>query len=57
MGFSMPVAATQEEVLAPFGVKLAPATVWIDSKGRIIAAASGPRSYKFLEARTKELLE
>jgi hypothetical protein len=51
------VASTKMQVLDPFGVKLAPATVWIDRDGKIIAAASGPRTLKFFEARTKELLE
>ena len=53
----MRVAVTEEEVLAPFGAKRTPATVFIDKSGKIVAAASGEKSERFLEARTKELLE
>lgn len=56
MGIAMPVASTEMQVLDPFGVKTAPSTVWVNEDGKIIAAASGGRSFKFFEARTKELL-
>lgn len=56
-GIRMSVATTKMQVLEPFGVKRTPSTVWIDERGKIVAAASGERTHKFFEARTKELLE
>lgn len=57
MDIQWQVASTKMAVLDPFGVKRAPSTVWIDDTGKIVAAASGDRSLRFLEARTNELVK
>jgi hypothetical protein len=52
----MPIALAKTETLAPLGVNQVPSTVFINSTGVIVAAASGERSRSFLEARIEELL-
>jgi hypothetical protein len=56
MGIQMPVAIAKGETLGPLGASQVPSTVFIDSRGVIVAAASGKRKRSFLEARTRELL-
>lgn len=56
LGVRMTVATATGEVLAPLGVGEVPSTVFVDADGTIVAAASGPRSGKFLAARARELL-
>lgn len=50
------ILVTDDEVLSPFGVNQVPSTVFIDSRGVIVAAVSGPKGKKFLERRLKELV-
>lgn len=56
MGIQMPVAIAKGETLGPLGTNQVPSTVFINSRGIIVAAASGARKHSFLEARTRELL-
>jgi hypothetical protein len=56
LGVTMTVATVTGEVLAPLGVGEVPSTVFIDADGTLVAAASGPRSERFLAARARELL-
>jgi hypothetical protein len=51
------VVTATGEVLGPLGVREVPSTVFVDAEGVIVAAASGPRSYRFLAERTQALLE
>jgi hypothetical protein len=51
------VALATGEVLGPLSVREVPSTLFVDARGQIIAAASGPRSQSFLARRTRELLE
>ncbi|MFL5318331.1 MAG: TlpA disulfide reductase family protein [Myxococcaceae bacterium] len=57
LNIQMPVATTRQEVLDPLGAKRVPATVWIDSSGKIVTAASGERSLSFLEKQTEAIAE
>jgi hypothetical protein len=40
----------------PLGVREVPSTLFVDAEGIIAAAASGPRSQRFLAERTGALL-
>lgn len=54
---STPVFIATGEVLGPLGVREVPSTVFVDARGLIVAAASGPRSQRFLAERARALLE
>jgi hypothetical protein len=51
------VALATGEVLGPLSVREVPSTVFVDARGQLVAAASGPRSQRFLARRTRELLD
>ncbi len=51
------VAIATGEVLGPLSVREVPSTVFVDARGQLVAAASGPRSQSFLAKRTRELLD
>ncbi|WP_395829432.1 TlpA family protein disulfide reductase [Archangium violaceum] len=51
------VALVTGEVLGPLSVREVPSTVFVDARGQLVAAASGPRSQRFLARRTQELLD
>lgn len=50
------VATATGELLGPLWVREVPSTVFVDAQGIIVAAASGPKSRRFLSARARELL-
>lgn len=56
-GIRMKVAVAGGPVLGPLGVTAVPSTIFVSRDGTIVAAASGPRSGRFFEARVKELIE
>ncbi len=56
LGIRMKVAYAKSEVLAPLGVNAVPSTAFVSADGTIVAAASGERTRKFLEERTRELV-
>jgi hypothetical protein len=49
------VALAQGELLGPLSVNQVPSTVFVDSDGMIVAAASGERSRRFFMKRTADL--
>jgi hypothetical protein len=51
------VALATGEVLGPLSVREMPSTVFVDARCQLVAAASGPRSQRFLAQRTRELLD
>lgn len=51
------VAIATGEVLGPLSVREVPSTVFVDARGNLVAAASGPRSRGFLAKRVRELLD
>jgi hypothetical protein len=51
------VALATGAVLGPLSVRAVPSTVFVDARGSIVAAATGPRSQSFLARRVRELLE
>ena len=57
LGLGMTVAITTDEVLAPFGVRGVPATVFVTAAGRMVAAATGARNREFFGKRARALLE
>ncbi len=44
------------EMLGPLCVRAVPSTVFVDDRGIIAAAASGPRQRSFFERRARELV-
>jgi hypothetical protein len=50
------VVTATGEMLGPLGVREVPSTLFVDAEGIIAAAASGPRSQRFLAERTGALL-
>lgn len=50
------MAVTDDEVLAPLGVRAVPSTVFVSADGTVVAAASGVRSEAFFEERVRALL-
>lgn len=56
IGIRMRVAISEDELLAPLGVKRVPSTVFVNAEGVVVAAASGERSRAFFEKRARALL-
>jgi len=56
LGLTMPVAIAQGGMLGPLSVKYVPTTLFIDAEGKIVASATGQRSYEFLRDRARELV-
>lgn len=52
----MRVALAAGESLGPLGVNQVPSVVFVSKGAVVVAAASGERTPKFLEERTRELL-
>jgi hypothetical protein len=57
IGIQMTVALADGELLGPLGVNKVPSTVFVNSSGFVVAAASGERNRKFFYSRAKELLQ
>jgi hypothetical protein len=53
----MPVAIAMEEMLAPLGVNQVPSTLFVGPDGRIVGAASGPRSRRFFQRHARALVD
>jgi hypothetical protein len=53
---TMRVATATGELLGPLWVREVPSTVFVDAQGILVAAASGPKSQRFLAARVRELM-
>jgi hypothetical protein len=51
------VATVDGEVLGPLSVGAVPSLVFLNSDGIIVAAATGERSQRFIEERTRALLQ
>jgi len=51
------VATTRGETLGPLNVNQVPSTVFVNSEGIIVAAASGARKRSFFEARVEALVD
>ncbi len=56
LGIRMELAVAESELLAPFGVRALPSTVFVSADGRIVAAATGARDEAFFDRRVRELL-
>lgn len=57
LGLETQVAVTSDELLAPFGVRGVPSSVFITAGGRVVGAATGMRDRKFFGARARALLD
>ncbi len=57
LGIQLTVAISESETLGPLAVNQVPSTVFVNEEGVIVAAASGERDRKFLEKRTRALLD
>lgn len=55
LGLMLPVAIADGELLGPLGVRDIPSTVWIDERGIVVGAASGPRSEAVFKRQTRKL--
>ena len=55
LGLRVTVATTRDEVLAPLGARGVPATILVDSNGRVVGAATGARDQAFFEQVAGEL--
>ncbi|MEW5848109.1 MAG: hypothetical protein AB2A00_04815 [Myxococcota bacterium] len=55
-GVGSTVALARGEVLGPLGLRVVPATVFVDAKGVMVASAEGERSEAFFRRRVKALL-
>ncbi len=56
MGIIMPVAIAEDEVLAPYGLKVFPSTLFVDKDGMVVDTQNGLGPMFIFEKRIKALI-